>query len=106
MLLDCGLHELTSFEQILLKLSGNILDHPGEDKYSKFKPTNQKIKEYLVDPQGTLEYAVEVSIAPPDTLSMVLILGDRVPLDGLQTRGKHGLMSLRTTPPIDTLRYI
>ena len=28
---------------------------------------------------------------------MVLILGDHVPLDGLQTRGKHSLMAPRTT---------
>ncbi|TFY51527.1 hypothetical protein EVJ58_g10519 [Rhodofomes roseus] len=41
-------------------LAENIAAHPGEDKYKKFKPTNTKIKRVLVDPKGTLEYAVAV----------------------------------------------
>ncbi|KZT05516.1 uncharacterized protein LAESUDRAFT_655501 [Laetiporus sulphureus 93-53] len=45
--------------QILKTLAENILEHPGEAKYQRFKPTNAKIKRLLVQPKGTLEYAVE-----------------------------------------------
>ena len=48
--------------QTLKTLAENILSHPGEEKYKKFKPTNTKIKKTLVDPKGTLEYAVAVSL--------------------------------------------
>ncbi|CAL1700664.1 unnamed protein product [Somion occarium] len=49
---------------ILLKLAENIIKHPDEDKYLRFKPTNAKIKQYLVDPKGTLEYAVALGFRP------------------------------------------
>ncbi|KZT71576.1 hypothetical protein DAEQUDRAFT_113093 [Daedalea quercina L-15889] len=42
----------------LKTLAENIVAHPNEDKFKKFKPTNSKIKRMLVDPKGTLEYAV------------------------------------------------
>ncbi|KAG8966092.1 hypothetical protein FRC03_012504 [Tulasnella sp. 419] len=44
----------------LLKLCDNILNHPGEEKYRRFKPTNTRIKALLVDPKGTLEYVQEL----------------------------------------------
>ncbi|CDO75594.1 hypothetical protein BN946_scf184858.g34 [Trametes cinnabarina] len=46
--------------QTLLKLAENIIDHPDEVKYQRFKPTNPTIKRLLVEPRGTLEYAVAV----------------------------------------------
>ncbi|KAL4242011.1 hypothetical protein ABKN59_000458 [Abortiporus biennis] len=48
----------------LQKLSDNILEHPDEPKYQRFKPTNPKIKATLVDPKGTLEYAVALGFRP------------------------------------------
>jgi len=48
----------------LVKLSDNILEHPDETKYQRFKPTNPKIKAVLVDPKGTLEYAVAMGFRP------------------------------------------
>ncbi|OCH94099.1 hypothetical protein OBBRIDRAFT_789626 [Obba rivulosa] len=49
---------------ILLTLAENILNHPAEEKYYKFKPTNARIKRLLVDPKGTLEYAVALGFRP------------------------------------------
>ena len=46
--------------QTLLKLAENIIANPKESKYQKFKPTNATIKRTLVEPRGTLEFAVEV----------------------------------------------
>ena len=45
----------------MLKLAENIINNPEEAKYQRFKPTNGTIKRTLVDPKGTLEYAVAVS---------------------------------------------
>ncbi|EPT03800.1 hypothetical protein FOMPIDRAFT_1022340 [Fomitopsis schrenkii] len=57
--------ELAIEALITLKtLAENILAHPGEDKYKRFKPTNTKIKKVLVDPKGTLEYAVAMGFRP------------------------------------------
>ncbi|KAH9938143.1 uncharacterized protein B0H18DRAFT_965787 [Fomitopsis serialis] len=57
--------ELALESLITLKtLAENIVAHPGEDKYKKFKPTNSKIKRVLVDPKGTLEYAVAMGFRP------------------------------------------
>ncbi|KAI0638195.1 hypothetical protein C8Q77DRAFT_416722 [Trametes polyzona] len=50
--------------QTLLKLAQNIIDHPDEAKYQRFKPTNATIKRVLVDPRGTLEYAVALGFHP------------------------------------------
>ena len=47
--------------QTLLKLAENIIAHPEDPKYQKFKPTNTTINRLLVEPRGTLEYAVAVS---------------------------------------------
>ncbi|TFY82718.1 hypothetical protein EWM64_g1288 [Hericium alpestre] len=44
--------------QTLLTIAENILREPDNPKYKQFKPTNSKIKHDLVDPKGTLEYAV------------------------------------------------
>ena len=46
--------------QTLMMLAGNIIDHPEEEKYHRFKPTNSTIRRKIVDPKGSLEYAVEV----------------------------------------------
>lgn len=48
----------------LAMLAGNIIEHPDEDKYHKFKPTNTTIRKKIVDPKGTLEYAVELGFKP------------------------------------------
>ncbi|OSD04259.1 hypothetical protein PYCCODRAFT_1433642 [Trametes coccinea BRFM310] len=50
--------------QTLLKLAQNIIDHPDEAKYQRFKPTNPNIKRLLVEPRGTLEYAVALGFNP------------------------------------------
>jgi len=41
----------------LVALCQNILDHPEDEKYRKFKPTNKRIQTHLVAPKGGLEYA-------------------------------------------------
>ena len=46
-------------------LARNIIDHPEEEKYHRFKPTNTAIRRKIVDPKGTLEYAVEVRETSP-----------------------------------------
>ncbi|KAI0773354.1 hypothetical protein BC629DRAFT_1595126 [Irpex lacteus] len=48
----------------LLKIAENILQNPDEPKYLRFKPTNALIKRVLVDPKGTLEYAVAMGFNP------------------------------------------
>lgn len=48
----------------LAMLAGNIIDHPGEEKYHRFKSTNTTIRRKIVDPKGTLEYAVELGFRP------------------------------------------
>jgi len=48
----------------LLMLAGNLIDHPEEAKYQRFKPTNAAIKRTIVDPKGSLEYAVELGFRP------------------------------------------
>jgi len=58
-------HEV-AYEAIktLLMLAGNIIDHPEEEKYHRFKPTNTAIRRKIVDPKGSLEYAVELGFRP------------------------------------------
>lgn len=51
-----------STAKTLLMLAGNLIDHPEEAKYQRFKPTNAAIKRTIVDPKGSLEYAVEVRV--------------------------------------------
>jgi len=46
--------------KVLQKLARNILDHPGEEKYMQFKPTNTTIKRTLIEPKSTLEYAIAI----------------------------------------------
>ncbi|KAI0698585.1 hypothetical protein BC835DRAFT_1405325 [Cytidiella melzeri] len=48
----------------LLKIAENILQNPDEPKYLRFKPTNSTIKRLLVNPKGTLEYAVAMGFNP------------------------------------------
>jgi len=48
----------------LAMLAGNIIDHPNEEKYHRFKPTNTTIRRKIVDPKGSLEYAVELGFRP------------------------------------------
>ncbi|RPD67156.1 hypothetical protein L226DRAFT_529545 [Lentinus tigrinus ALCF2SS1-7] len=50
--------------ETLLKLAENIIAHPDEVKYQRFKPTNATIKRTLVEPRGTLEYAVALGFHP------------------------------------------
>jgi len=51
-----------ALSQTLGMLATNIIDHPDEEKYHRFKPTNTAIRKKIVDPKGTLEYAVEVRV--------------------------------------------
>ncbi|KAH9951579.1 hypothetical protein B0H21DRAFT_818030 [Amylocystis lapponica] len=50
--------------QTLKMLADNILSHPGDVKYYRFKPTNGKIKRVLVEPKGTIEYARALGFKP------------------------------------------
>ncbi|KAI0939951.1 hypothetical protein AcV5_001189 [Taiwanofungus camphoratus] len=50
--------------QTLEKLARNLLSNPGEDKYLRFKTTNSKVKQLLVEPKGTLEYARALGFQP------------------------------------------
>jgi PUB domain len=51
--------------QTLLTISENLLREPDNPKFQQFKPTNNIVKRDLVDPKGTLEYAIEVSGVSP-----------------------------------------
>lgn len=73
----------------LLTIAGNVIDHPDEEKYHKFKPTNTAIRRKIVDPKGTLEYAVEVG-----TTSTLLSHSEAHPSSDvsparIRARGKH-----------------
>jgi len=48
----------------LFGLAENLINHPGEEKYRRFKTTNATIRRKLVDPKGTLEYARELGFKP------------------------------------------
>lgn len=50
--------------QTLKTLAGNIMKYPDDLKYHKFKPTNERIKRCLIQPAGTLEYAVALGFQP------------------------------------------
>jgi len=50
--------------QTLLTISENLLREPDNPKFQQFKPTNNIIKRDLINPKGTLEYAIEVSGVP------------------------------------------
>ncbi|KAG8919383.1 hypothetical protein FRC01_001308 [Tulasnella sp. 417] len=47
-------------EACLLTLCQNIIDHPDEDKYRRFKLNNKTIQTKIIQAKGGLEYAVEV----------------------------------------------
>lgn len=49
------------FIQTLSTIAENLLREPDNAKFQQFKPTNTTIKHRLVDPKGTLEYAIAVS---------------------------------------------
>jgi len=44
--------------QTLLTIAENLLREPDNPKFQQFKTTNQTIKARLMDPKGTLEYAI------------------------------------------------
>ncbi|KAI0028468.1 hypothetical protein K488DRAFT_11989, partial [Vararia minispora EC-137] len=48
----------------LSTLAQNLLREPSNPKFHSFKPTNSVIKRDLVDPKGTLEYAVAMGFHP------------------------------------------
>ncbi|TFK43499.1 hypothetical protein BDQ12DRAFT_718716 [Crucibulum laeve] len=50
--------------QTLLTISENLLREPDNPKFQQFKPTNNIIKRNLMDPKGTLEYAIELGFRP------------------------------------------
>jgi len=45
---------------VLRRLAKNILDHPSEEKYMQFKPTNSTIRRTLIEPKSALEYAIAI----------------------------------------------
>lgn len=63
-LINPGIFERNSREvytaaiKILSTLAENLLREPDNPHYQQFKPTNSIIKQRLVDPKGTLEYAI------------------------------------------------
>lgn len=69
-LIDPGILRPNSKEQAmaslktLLTISENLLREPDNPKFQQFKPTNSIIKRDLVDPKGTLEYAIELGFRP------------------------------------------
>ncbi|KAG6854815.1 hypothetical protein C0991_001242 [Blastosporella zonata] len=69
-LIDPGIVRPNSKEQAaaslktLLTIAENLLREPGNPKFQQFKPTNTTIKKNLVDPKGTLEYAIELGFRP------------------------------------------
>ncbi|KAG5651354.1 hypothetical protein H0H81_008971 [Sphagnurus paluster] len=69
-LIDPGIMRPNSKEQavaslkILLTIAENLLREPDNPKFQQFKPTNGTIKKNLVDPKGTLEYAIELGFRP------------------------------------------
>lgn len=69
------------------------MKHPTDPKYRRFKPTNKKIKTVLVDPKGTLEYAVEVQV--PSIMSKTRLMIFLIYLDGFPARGNMDLIELR-----------
>ncbi|KAH9977587.1 hypothetical protein BGW80DRAFT_1129112, partial [Lactifluus volemus] len=48
----------------LSTIAENLLRDPDNPKFRQFKPTNTIIKRDLVDPKGTLEYAVALGFRP------------------------------------------
>ncbi|KZV75162.1 hypothetical protein PENSPDRAFT_624931 [Peniophora sp. CONT] len=48
----------------LSTLAQNLLKDPDNEKFQSFKTTNTVIKRDLLDPKGTLEYAVEMGFRP------------------------------------------
>ncbi|KAN0132507.1 hypothetical protein V8E53_009523 [Lactarius tabidus] len=48
----------------LSKIAENLLREPDNPKFRQFKPTNTIIKRDIVDPKGTLEYAVAMGFRP------------------------------------------
>ncbi|KIJ56665.1 hypothetical protein M422DRAFT_22814 [Sphaerobolus stellatus SS14] len=57
-----GLEKKTALASIktLLTIAENLLNHPENEKFHQFKPTNTIIKRNLVEVKGALEYAVEM----------------------------------------------
>ncbi|TFK75875.1 hypothetical protein BDN72DRAFT_831312 [Pluteus cervinus] len=48
----------------LYKIAENLIHEPENPKFRRFKPTNSIIKRDLMDPKGTLEYAIELGFRP------------------------------------------
>ncbi|KAI0638194.1 hypothetical protein C8Q77DRAFT_416776 [Trametes polyzona] len=46
--------------EIVLKLAENILEHPTEPRYRRFKISNEKIKKLVVEPKGVLQLVVDL----------------------------------------------
>ncbi|KAF5387811.1 hypothetical protein D9615_000439 [Tricholomella constricta] len=69
-LIDPGIMRPNAKEQAiaslktLLTLAENLLREPDNPTFQQFKPTNNTIKKNLVDPKGTLEYAIELGFRP------------------------------------------
>ncbi|KAI6113649.1 hypothetical protein EV401DRAFT_2058634 [Pisolithus croceorrhizus] len=63
-LIDPGIFRPNSRDQTLsslrtlLRIADNLLREPDNPKFQQFKPTNDIIKRQLMEPKGTLEYAI------------------------------------------------
>lgn len=67
-------HDVNGPLQTLLKLSENILEHPDEEKYQKFRLENPTIKRILKEPKGTLEYARAVCDLSAEVLVTLMFI--------------------------------
>ncbi|KAF8639673.1 hypothetical protein AX17_000937 [Amanita inopinata Kibby_2008] len=56
--------QATSSLNTLLEIAENLIREPNNPKFRQFKPTNLRIKRELIDPKGTLEYAIELGFRP------------------------------------------
>ena len=85
-----------SVSKTLSMLARNIIDHPEEEKYHRFKPTNTAIRKKIVDPKGSLEYAVEVRATLRRWFYPITYLTPFVHPAGIQARGKLKLIASLT----------
>ncbi|KAK2466238.1 hypothetical protein APHAL10511_001880 [Amanita phalloides] len=69
-MIDPGITRPNSKDQVmsslntLLKIADKLKDEPDNPRYKQFRAMNPHIKRDLVEPKGTLEYAVEMGFRP------------------------------------------
>jgi len=84
----------------LSTIAENLLREPNNPKFRQFKPTNTRIKRDIVDPKGSLEFAVAMGFRPEvdrfqpyytfnDKYVSDLRIGATILREALQTAGKE-----------------